>query len=253
MLIAPISSACVPSHTRWLFSRETRHHHAHPLRLRRNFDLHQLFHRQRVHQIVRKVRQIIHAIRQRHHLLPGFARTAFRCRCAGSRCRAAAETMVSPSSSSTMRSTPCVDGCCGPMFSVMRRGAAFGDGFLGAASVCYVSVFANTLSLHCSSLFILIAVLVPVHRIILAQRMAFPIARHQDARRIGMIAETDAEHIEHFALIPVGGAPDTGDRIDLRLRFSEPAFQAEPRIALRASAADTPLRNAGRPDANRPR
>ncbi len=28
--------------------------------------------------------------------------------------------MVSPSSSSTMRSTPCVEGCCGPMFRIIR-------------------------------------------------------------------------------------------------------------------------------------
>src|ERR671915_282087 len=30
-----------------------------------------------------------------------------------------AETTVSPSSSSTSRSTPCVLGCCGPMFTVI--------------------------------------------------------------------------------------------------------------------------------------
>ena len=40
----------------------------------------------------------------------------------------AALMMVSPSSSSTMRSTPWVEGCCGPMFRVMRRGA---DGVAG--------------------------------------------------------------------------------------------------------------------------
>ncbi len=48
-------------------------HHAHPLRLGRDLDIaDQLFHRQRVDQIVRQVREIIHAIGQRHHLLPGF-------------------------------------------------------------------------------------------------------------------------------------------------------------------------------------
>ena len=36
-LIAPISSACVPSQTRWLLRRvQFGQHHAHPLRLRRN-------------------------------------------------------------------------------------------------------------------------------------------------------------------------------------------------------------------------
>ena len=42
------------------------------------------------------------------------------------------ETMVSPSSSSTIRRTPCVEGCCGPMLSVMRRGA---DGDAGNSSI----------------------------------------------------------------------------------------------------------------------
>ena len=45
--------------------------------------------------------------------------------------------------------------------------------------------------------------------------MAFPIVRHQDAEQVGMIAEADAEQIEDFALVPVGAAPDAGDRIDL--------------------------------------
>ena len=51
--------------------RKLGHHHAHPLRARRNLDLQQLFHRQRVHQIVRKVGQIVDAVGQRDHLLPG--------------------------------------------------------------------------------------------------------------------------------------------------------------------------------------
>ena len=54
-------------------ARKLGHHHAHPLRPRRDFDIaDQFFHRQRVDQIVREVGQIIYAIRQRHNLLPGF-------------------------------------------------------------------------------------------------------------------------------------------------------------------------------------
>ena len=77
-----------------------------------------------------------------------------------------------------------------------------------------------------------ITVFVAVHRIILAQRIAFPIDRHQDAHQVGMIAETDAEHVEDFALIPVGPAPDARDRIDLRIRAAQPALHAQPLIAL---------------------
>ncbi len=50
--------------------RKLGHHHARPLRARRNLDLQQLLDRQRVDQVVRKIRQIIDAIGQRHHLLP---------------------------------------------------------------------------------------------------------------------------------------------------------------------------------------
>src|SRR5579872_1534138 len=106
--------------------------------------------------------------------------------------------MVSPSSSSMMRRTPCVEGCCGPMLRVIRRGAA---GFSGStAGACSVA----TESSSRGRLLIWVTVLVAVHRIILAQRVAFPVERHQDPHQIRMIAEADAEHVKHFALVPVG-------------------------------------------------
>ena len=45
-------------------------HHPHPLRVGRDLDLQQLFHRQGVGQIVSKVGQVVHAVGQRHYLLP---------------------------------------------------------------------------------------------------------------------------------------------------------------------------------------
>ena len=50
-------------------ARQLGQHHAHPLRLRRNLHLQQLFHRQAVAQIVGKRRQVIHAVGQRDRLL----------------------------------------------------------------------------------------------------------------------------------------------------------------------------------------
>ena len=41
-------------------------------------------------------------------------------------------------------------------------------------------------------------------RIILAQRVAFPVGGHQDAAQVGMTLELDAEHVPQFALTPVG-------------------------------------------------
>ncbi len=52
-------------------AREFRQHHARPLRERRNFEAQQLFRRQAVHQVVRKRRQVVDAVRQRHALLIG--------------------------------------------------------------------------------------------------------------------------------------------------------------------------------------
>src|SRR5580698_5632479 len=96
----------------------------------------------------------------------------------------AADRIVSPSSSSTMRSTPCVEGCCGPMFSVMRRGAA------GLAGCSWSAAMVEKLSSR--DLFIGVAVLVAVNGIIFAQGMAVPIDGHQDAHQVRMIAERDA-------------------------------------------------------------
>ena len=50
-------------------SRELGQHHAHPLGLRRNLQLQQLFHRQAPAQVVGKRRQVIHPVGQRDRLL----------------------------------------------------------------------------------------------------------------------------------------------------------------------------------------
>src|SRR5579864_5382569 len=60
--------------------------------------------------------------------------------------------------------------------------------------------------------------------------MTLPVAGHENTPQVGMIAEPDAEHVEDLALIPVGGTPDAGDRIDLRRGFRYPALQAKPRM-----------------------
>ena len=46
-------------------------------------------------------------------------------------------------------------------------------------------------------------VLADLHRIVLAQRMPFPVVGHQNAPQIRMAVERDAEQIEHLALGPV--------------------------------------------------
>ena len=48
-------------------------------------------------------------------------------------------------------------------------------------------------------------------RVVLAQRVALPGGRHQDAAQVRVAVEADAEHVPDLALVPVGGRPDAGD------------------------------------------
>src|SRR5215475_5350662 len=105
--------------------------------------------------------------------------------------------MFSPSSSMSKRSTPCVDGCCGPMLSTMlRRVDVWGASFSISTAILNPR---------------------PGYGSIFAQRMAFPIFGHHDADEIGMVEELHAEQVERLALIPVGGAPDGSDGFDHRV------------------------------------
>src|ERR1700693_2143117 len=100
-------------------------------------------------------------------------------------------TTSSPSSSRITRSTPCVDGCCGPMLRTIVCAAP--------AAVSIVVVIAQIPQRGSA---------IPLHWVIRAQRMSLPFVRHQDAPQIGMPFETDPEEVEIFALVPVGRGPD---------------------------------------------
>src|ERR1019366_5482598 len=130
-------------------------------------------------------------------------------------------TMVSPSNSSSRRSTPCVEGCCGPMFRDRLRGFA-----LMASSATPSGMVGVTVSLT------FVPVSNPVARdaVILAQRMPFPIVRQHDAAQIRMVPEPDAEQIERFPLEPVRAAPHFRHGIDLRIAARQAALQAQPLI-----------------------
>src|ERR1035441_1388293 len=128
-------------------------------------------------------------------------------------------TMVSPSSSSCRRSTPCVEGCCGPMFRVRLRGfaltASSGSGMTGVTvSLTFVPA-SNPIARYA---------------VILAQRMPFPIVRQHDTPQIRMVPEAHAEQIERFPLEPVRAAPHFRHGIDLRIAARQAALQAQPLI-----------------------
>src|SRR5690242_7178863 len=89
----------------------------------------------------------------------------------------------SPSSFRMTRSTPCVDGCCGPIFrtsSVESKNVASGMGSLTA--------FDTQVLLYPS-------VILRQNRIILAQRIARPLLGQQDAPHVRMSGELDSEHV----------------------------------------------------------
>ena len=72
-----------------------------------------------------------------------------------------------------------------------------------------------------------------LHRIVLAQRMALPVLRHQQPPQIRMAVEDDAEQIPDFALEPVGGRPHADDRRRRapRRRSGEPSRAARVRCS----------------------
>src|SRR5690606_1478291 len=136
--------------------------------------------------------------------------------------------MTSPSISSTRRSTPCAAGCCGPKLTVKLS-------ISGIARILepglVAVVVANDLRheragldahrlVYDAPLFRVVAHLdVADHREILAERMSDEAVIGQDAAKVGMTAEQDAEQVERLAFVPIRRAPNAGDGVEDRLRI----------------------------------
>src|SRR5689334_8963150 len=99
----------------------------------------------------------------------------------------------SPSSLRMTRSTPCVDGCCGPMLRTSSVESKKVDSAIALVAALDAQVLLYP------------AVILLQDRIVFAQGIAFPLLGQQDAPHIGMPREFDPKHIEHFAFQPVGG------------------------------------------------
>src|SRR5215472_7330526 len=54
-------------------------------------------------------------------------------------------------------------------------------------------------------------------RVVLAQRMAGPGLGHENSHQVRMAPESNAEHVPNLALVPVGGWPDVGDAVWVRV------------------------------------
>src|SRR5437870_3705788 len=114
-----------------------------------------------------------------------------------------ASFITSPSARTTKRSTPCVEGCCGPIDSVMSSVAS-------PPSVWRWTSTSNPASPIVSSGLQQAlprggdAVVLLGLDEVLAQRVARPVLRHEDAAQVGMALEDDTEEVEGLALLPVG-------------------------------------------------
>src|SRR5689334_23482812 len=92
----------------------------------------------------------------------------------------------SPSSFRITRSTPCVDGCCGPM---LRTSSVESKNVVASGIPCSLAAFDIQVFLHPP-------VVLRQDRIVLAQRIPRPLLGQQDAPHVGVPGEFNAEHIE---------------------------------------------------------
>src|SRR5690242_8727859 len=121
-----------------------------------------------------------------------------------------ASFMISPSARTTKRSTPWVEGCCGPLVGVMSSVG-------GPPLACRVTSTSNPdspaiIRSRASGLqqaFPRRRDAVVLLRLdeVLAQGMSRPVLRHEQATQVRMALEHDAEEIVRLALLPLGVAP----------------------------------------------
>src|SRR5437899_8791781 len=123
-----------------------------------------------------------------------------------------ASFMTSPSARTTKRSTPCVEGCCGPMLRVMSSVER-------PPSACGRCTSTSNPARPIGSLRRLqqaltrgrdAVVLLGLDEV-LAQGVSRPVLRHEDAAEIGMPLEGHTQEVEDLTLLPLGVAPDARD------------------------------------------
>src|ERR1017187_993945 len=133
----------------------------------------------------------------------------------------ASATMASPSISSTRRSTPWVDGCCGPMLSTIVWSPVpalpCSRAFSTTSSIPGVIMSGAAMGAIERCLPLPVA----FDGIVLAQRMAFPVLGHHDARQARVAGKVDAEEVEDLALVKVRRGPDRSDGIECEIGGTE--------------------------------
>src|SRR5690242_1061258 len=125
--------------------------------------------------------------------------------------------MISPSISSTRRSTPWAAGCCGPKFMVKFWISGILGCLLGRLVVTrvvaddarhqYPGLDAHRLVHHPLLLLVVAHLHVAGQGEVLAERVADEAVVGEDAAQVRVAVEQDAEHVEGLALEPGGGGP----------------------------------------------
>src|SRR5271170_5335815 len=115
-------------------------------------------------------------------------------------------TTRSPSSFNFTRNTPCVEGCCGPIFKIISSAPStvvltFVSSVVRGSLICLLAaldaqVLANPIGVLLQNV------------VILAQWISLPFIGHQDAGQLRMAFEDHSKHVVAFALEPVCGGPD---------------------------------------------
>src|SRR5271166_736060 len=119
-------------------------------------------------------------------------------------------TTFSPSSSRSTRSTPCVDGCCGPMLRTIV--------FVVPTAVSTVVMGSQSAERNLA---------LALRRKITAERKTFKAIGQEDAAQIRMAGKLDAEEVKNLAFQPVGAGPDGFQRIHHGMLDADAGAQAD--------------------------
>src|SRR5579884_890435 len=129
-------------------------------------------------------------------------------------------TTSSPSTVSSRRSTPWVDGCCGPMLMCSSSRWASGGGPTWATPTSWVLV-PGVPGRTSASVWVSVCAIdasrdgeidrFGAERFGAPQRIPLPIVGQHDAAQVGMPIEADAEQVVDLAFVPVGAGDARGD------------------------------------------
>src|SRR5262249_732909 len=140
-----------------------------------------------------------------------------------------ASTMVSPSRVTTSRTVPCIAGCEGPRFTVIRLEGSSCSSPSGSSSWASSSAIVFPTPVRAAHVGLAHRharaarggagaayqvgevqlghqELPLAHRVVLAQRVPLELRVQEDAREVRMADELHSEHVVDVALPPVGGA-----------------------------------------------